>query len=191
MIIKKAEQADVSEIVELIRMAIDDMAMRYTGYEDAEAINRALKDLVCQAQTRFSYNYIHVARYKNQIVGQITAYPADQLLELNVAFEGVFNQNADNRSERLKAVLEAKEGIDGEFYIDSLAIHPNFRGQGVGKLLIKEAEMLASSQGYDKISLLVDLNNSNAEALYEKLNFQVDRHMNVLGHQYKHMVKCL
>ncbi len=191
MVIKKAEEKDCLEVVELIKLAIGDMAETYTGYSDPQSIHTALKSMYLEKGTRFSFQSVHVALLKKRIAGQITAYPARYLSELNLGFKPFYNPNAIDKDQKINSLLESKEVFDDEYYIDSLAVFESYRGLGIARNLIQEVALNAGSEGYNKLSLLVDINNEAAEKLYEKLEFKVDKHINILGHPYKHMIKFI
>lgn len=191
MIIKKADLVESSEVVELIKLAIGDMTLAYTGYDEEAKVDEVLKGLYAHACSRFSCNNVHVAYSQNKLVGQITAYPANFIPDLNLAFEEFYNPNRADKEEKLRALLDSREGFEGEYYIDSLAVFESFRGLGIAHRLIEEVELIAGSAGFEKMSLLVDLNNEKAEKLYEKMSFKTDKHVNILGHPYKHMVKFI
>ena len=53
----------------------------------------------------------------------------------------------------------------------SMAINPNFRGQGLGTLLLEKMFLKLQESGYQRVSLSVDKRNF-AYQLYQKLGFQ-------------------
>ncbi len=52
-----------------------------------------------------------------------------------------------------------------------IAIHPNFRGMGIGRTLMNEIIKQATSEGYPSVSLSVDPQNASAVKLYQQLGF--------------------
>ena len=56
--------------------------------------------------------------------------------------------------------------------IYSLAVHPIFRGRGVGQLLMDRAVDVAYKEGLEKITLEVNISNFSAIHLYEKNGFE-------------------
>lgn len=65
----------------------------------------------------------------------------------------------------------------GECYIADVAVHPDYRGQGVGKLLLRWAEQFAQQEpGVDRLSLYVSGKNQRARKLYEQLGYSVRSH---------------
>lgn len=57
--------------------------------------------------------------------------------------------------------------------------------------LIKAAEIAAYEKGYEKIALLVNLENKRAFSLYKKLGYQEDKTVMLVGEPYVHLVKPL
>jgi ribosomal protein S18 acetylase RimI-like enzyme len=60
-------------------------------------------------------------------------------------------------------------------YLSNLAVHPNYRRQGVGSGLLVGCEKLALSWGFEDIYLHVLENNHTARQLYFKLGYRVHK----------------
>ncbi len=60
--------------------------------------------------------------------------------------------------------------------VHDLAVHPDFRGQGVGRLLLGEVARAAGRLGCVKITLEVYEDNLSARKLYESCGFEQNRH---------------
>jgi len=63
--------------------------------------------------------------------------------------------------------------IADEAHISTLAVHPDFRGQGIGRKLLEEALLVASRLGADLVTLEVRASNQRPIDLYKKFGFQV------------------
>ncbi len=62
-------------------------------------------------------------------------------------------------------------GQGGEGSVQSIAVSPELRGKGVGEMLMRAAiDHLAGR--YERVSLLVDVNNETAIRLYRRLSFK-------------------
>lgn len=57
--------------------------------------------------------------------------------------------------------------------IQSLRVHPDLRGQGLGSRLLQECENLVATRSHNQISLSVTLDNTAARRLYERLGYHV------------------
>jgi ribosomal protein S18 acetylase RimI-like enzyme len=55
--------------------------------------------------------------------------------------------------------------------LQSLRVHPAFRGQKIGTLLIEAAEKLIEERGHHRIGLSVGVDNPHAQRLYERLGY--------------------
>jgi ribosomal protein S18 acetylase RimI-like enzyme len=55
--------------------------------------------------------------------------------------------------------------------LNSFVVAENFRGMGVGRLLVKNAEYMSKRRGFKKIGLLVSVRNKKAQLLYENLGY--------------------
>lgn len=57
-------------------------------------------------------------------------------------------------------------------YLGGVAIHPNFKGIGLGTLMMQEIILLAKAQKKHRIELTTASENVTASRLYEKMGFQ-------------------
>lgn len=59
-----------------------------------------------------------------------------------------------------------------EAHITNIAIHPDYRGQGLGEAILTYVMALAKTLGANKMTLEVRVSNLVAQSLYEKLGFE-------------------
>jgi ribosomal protein S18 acetylase RimI-like enzyme len=71
--------------------------------------------------------------------------------------------------------LLSKKVEEDESYISHIAVHPDFRGRGVGRGLMAEAERLSREGGKDRITLYVASDNASAKGLYLACGFHTVR----------------
>ena len=71
------------------------------------------------------------------------------------------------------------EPLEGEAYIDGLAVASEFRGRGIGTRLIDALERWAADRGMETLCLEVVDINSRAEKLYRTLGFETVRNQTV------------
>ncbi|GAB3411337.1 GNAT family N-acetyltransferase [Flindersiella endophytica] len=55
--------------------------------------------------------------------------------------------------------------------IYGLHVEPRLRGRGIGTALVREAEARAERRGFRRVGISVDLDNSRAARLYERLGY--------------------
>ena len=67
-------------------------------------------------------------------------------------------------------------GYDGHRgWINYLAVHPDFRGQGYGKQVMENVESELRKRGCPKINLQIRSGNDRVTAFYQKLGFRYDQ----------------
>ncbi|GAA0180504.1 hypothetical protein SH2C18_31850 [Clostridium sediminicola] len=63
--------------------------------------------------------------------------------------------------------------------LSNIAVHPKYKGQGLGKILISFAETIAREKGYNSLSLATHIKLLNNIKYYKKLGFEeIDRDEN-------------
>ena len=76
----------------------------------------------------------------------------------------------------------AMGGYDGHRGVmNYLAIHPGFRGNGFGKLLVKEVEKRLVEKGCPKVNLLVRSDNTEVGSFYESINYEKQEDVFIFG----------
>lgn len=78
------------------------------------------------------------------------------------------------------------EAVPGEYYVDSLAVLPEYRGQGIGRALLQRAVTQGRELGL-KVTLAVEYDNARAQHLYRSLGFAPDGNLFIFGHDYQKM----
>jgi ribosomal protein S18 acetylase RimI-like enzyme len=81
----------------------------------------------------------------------------------------------------------AIETVPGEYYLDSMAILPEYRSRNIGKILIMEAIKIAKQQNFKKVVLIVDVNKPHLFKYYESIGFREVGKLEFFGHVYKRM----
>lgn len=180
IIIRNADSADITLVANVVCMAL--------GEELAEKLCGGLgislmEQVVASKDTVYSYKNTLVAELKGQTVGALVGYDGAKMWELRKpTFEMI--QKATGETPELE-----EETSPGEFYIDSLAVLPDYRGMGIGTKLVLEASKRAFRSGFERVALLVDTDNHSTEILYKSLGFKRDTLLSFLGHKMWHMVK--
>lgn len=72
------------------------------------------------------------------------------------------------------AIFEERARPD-EMIVESLAVAPEFRGRGIGSLLLEEAVAQAKKQGFVRVRLYVASGNERALSFYHRHKFVVTR----------------
>ncbi len=183
--IRPGRPSDAPEIATLIMQAMSEDCCRYFYGDEytANDFHRLMCDLVARQDTQYSYlNSICAADENDRTVGVVVCYDGADLHRLRRPFidsvKRVFGRDFSDL---------ADETASGELYLDSLAVEPAHRGQGIAKSLLRAAVAKARATGAGPAGLLVDTNNPNAERLYKSVGFKVVGSNVWGGHPMKHM----
>ncbi len=162
--IRPATVADAALIAKAVAMGIGDVETleNYCG-ADYESV---LTDIAATTGTQYSWQNALVAEVDGQGAGAIVGYDGAKLYDLR---KGTLQVVMD-RVGKIPAI--ADETQPGEYYIDTLAVLPEFRGMGIGKALIDAFCSNVFRQGYTCVGLIVDDQNLSAQALYVSLGFE-------------------
>ena len=76
-----------------------------------------------------------------------------------------------------------------EWYLDSIAVDPDYQGQGIGGRLLKALPEFVRQDGDTIIGLNVDFANPAAERLYSRHGFKKVGTKKIGDHMYDHMQK--
>lgn len=119
--------------------------------------SRAIRD-----RGDFSWHNTHILEIDGEPVGMVmgfrvpTPYDPPDLTKLHRA---------------ARPLVELEGLAAGTWYINAIAIYPEYRGKGHGKKLISKAEALARNAEASRLSLIVVSANEGACAFYRKLGF--------------------
>ena len=179
--VRAARREDAAVIAHAVAMAIgDEIALcNYCG-EDYMAV---LKDIAAADATQYSWRYALVAEVDGAAIGAVVGYDGGELMALrNGTFEVL--KRAIGRVPNIVDETEA-----GEYYLDSIAVEPEFRSCGVGRALILSLCDRAAAEGHSRVGLIVDCSNPQAERLYSSLGFERVGERIFFGHQMWHLQK--
>ena len=81
------------------------------------------------------------------------------------------------------------ETLPGEWYLDSLAVLPEFRRAGIGKMLVMDAIERGRNAGYAQFTLLAEKSSTHLVEYYTRLGFAIESSKLYLGNAYWRMVR--
>ena len=82
-------------------------------------------------------------------------------------------------------IFDYDEVLQGEFYLDTLFVFSNARGEGIGNKLLTEFV----NSGEAKLSLNVAQSNNRARKLYESYGFKKECEIFIGHEEYDHLIK--
>ena len=185
IVIREATKAQASDIAQLIMMAMtDDCCQHFCGVgHGLEDFLKMMTSLVEREDSQYSYRNTLVAMADEKVVGIAVSYDGSKLHQLRQAFIQAAKEYIGKDHSSMDDETQA-----GELYLDSLAVLPEFRRQGIAQRLLNATKGKADKMGLPCVGLLVDKGNPVGEALYASVGF---RYMNDSwwgGHPMKHLV---
>ena len=179
--IRKATKNDKSLIASVISMAIGkEQIISYCGID----YNIVLEELVCLDLSQYSYNNVLIAEVDGTPAGAVIGYDGAELHNLRKTTLELIH----NHTEKELSITDETDA--SEFYLDSIAVLPEYRGMGIASKLILTMNEIATKQYNKPLGLLVDFENPKAERLYKSLGFERVEVKDFLGHKMWHLVKA-
>lgn len=167
--IVSATTSDTDHIVRLIMTAMtDDCCLYYAGNgRTLDDFARVLRRLVTEEHSQYSYrNTLLAVGDRRTVLGACVAYDGGELHRLREAFFAAMREEIGRTFDRFD-----DETAAGEYYIDSLAVYPEYRRRGIASMLLRATCRKAQALGLTA-GLLVDTENPNAERMYTALGFR-------------------
>lgn len=140
-----------------------------------------------EADTMYSWKHAIMAVVDGVPAGCLIAYEGRHYLTLRQRTWGSLWDNVD--SELLSRV--EPETAAGEYYLDSMAILPEYRGRGIGRLLMTHAFGKGREAGCACSTLLVSQEKPKLEAYYRSVGCEKCGEMDFFGHCYDKMRRAL
>lgn len=145
-----------------------------------------LAPLAAREDTLYSYRHALVAEVDGEVAGTLISYPGEYYHQMR---NTTFRELPHFRELDLDAMPD--EAGAGEYYLDTLAVLPQYRRRGVGTSLMQARIAWAEQNHPDlSISLLVDPDNLNGQRIYTRLGFVItDWNVVAFNHLYWKMIK--
>lgn len=182
--IRKAVQADRKDAAVLLYNALHDIAVKLTGGTTKEEVLQGLEYWFRQPDNRLSYENCLVEQIDGHVVGIIVLYHGSEAEKLDAPIVKKLRRLHNDPS-----IILEKEAEYDEYYIDTLSVHPDYEGQGIGTSLIRAAEEAARARSYTKISILVEITNDRAFSLYKRIGYTQDKIVSLIGEPFAHLTK--
>lgn len=143
---------------------------------------REFGDLICSRHdVLYSSDNSTIATVQGKPVGMVTAYDGRFYHDWQVQTFALVKEHLGIEFPGME-----DEAVPGEYYIDSLAVLPEYQGHGIGTQLLRFAMANGQSLGLT-CTLAVDPDNPAARRLYESLGFREAGTLFIFGHNYTKM----
>ncbi len=133
-----------------------------------------LKAACSRNDTLYSWKQTRLLRYEGQLAGGLVSY------------DGATHEERRKRTwvmpdGRLLSSGDIPETTAGEYYLDSLAIVPEFRGHGLWRLLFDDAVEMAKRDGFHRIALIYDVSYPPLAQRYTSYGFVPEESFEYFG----------
>lgn len=173
--VRPARRYDAELIAEAVCMAV--------GYDSSSPLYPVFLQLAQREQTQYSYLNGLIGEVDGVAAGAIVGYDGALLEQLRQPIYPLLEQH-------LGTVPHIEDETEaGEYYLDSLGVLAKYRGHGVGRALVNAMCNKAFEEGHRCAGLIVDVDNPEAERLYNSLGFERVGTKRFLGHHMWHLQK--
>ena len=189
--LRKATAADASFLAMVVSEALDSDVMEC--YEAANGVIPAdrrqlmavLESVILHPDTLYTWRHATIAQNAGgEAIGALVAYEGDDYMQRR---DTTFSMFSSVMPLQFDVDTMDAETVVGEYYLDSLAVLPSYRGRGVARMLLQSGIDTAHRLNRPAI-LACEPNNVNAKRLYESLGFRATGMYSLFGHTYWRMV---
>ena len=173
--VRKARPEDFPAAARLLHLSAADMYDRFTG--GRERALRVLERSLSEPGNASSAETIWLVEIDERPVGVMAAFPVDEAGDRSRAFLSLALRSAPPWHWPKALYLywvggrAAPTPPASAFYVDALAISPDFRRRGAARALLAEAEREARKRHLPAIALDTTIDNHPARALYDREGF--------------------
>ena len=165
--LRPAVKSDIPHLARFLQMAGGGLLDAI--YHDLVSGRSVAETMEARFSNEASYNhyrYATVAVVDGEIAGGVNLYAMD---------DPALHWKDPIVPEERRVVLQPFKYLEapGGLYVDFIAVHPGFRGKGVGKLLLAFALSEARRRGLPFVHLHVFEENRGAVKLYRSLGFEI------------------
>lgn len=176
---------DADIVVTLLIEAMGDIAYRLSGTNNHDECEAILKSHFLGENSRISYQRCWIIEADGKVCGALVCYGGDKAKKYDD-----WTRTEIRKHFQHDQIIDS-ECEEDEFYIDSIAIDPLYRGQRFSAFLIDKSKEMAKEYGYQRVSLIVDLEKGGLKQYYKSLGFKEDGLTVVYQHSYARMIFTL
>lgn len=180
--IRQAKPEDKREIAELSYIIWEDMELPIVQQFTKAQVVSWLEQVITKTPYRTYYGNVLVYEVEGKIAGIIVTYKGEEEMDLEANW---LKLDLPEEARKMGTPLPLKEAEDGELYIETVAVFPEYRGKGIATQLM---HYVIEGHRDQKISLSCDYENIGAYHLYQRLGFETEGTVDLYGHLYRHMV---
>ncbi len=162
-IIRKARQEDAVHLAALVDIAGEGLPVHLWQHMAAEGQSpvefgraRAMRE-----EGGFTYRNAHMLEVDGEIAGGLISYRL-----------GDQDHDLSDVPPLVRGLVELEMEVSGYWYVNVVAVYPEYRGRGLGTLLLDHADTLGREAGCDGTAIIVASGNAGANRLYERQGYR-------------------
>ena len=177
ILIRNAGEEDIPFVAGCVLAAVGLYDFKTSSVETSTA------EQVCGTDgTLYSFRNARIATVAGTPIGCLVSYPGT-IYESARKFTFSFFEKDGHKVHHTDT-----ECFPDEYYLDSMAILPAFRGYGIGHILMQDGIRIAREKGFKKVSLIVESDRDNLAEYYASLGFAPEREIDAFGDRYTRMI---
>ncbi|PQF24064.1 GNAT family N-acetyltransferase [Enterococcus mundtii] len=184
--IRNAKKEDAVAIAPLILVILKDMELPFLLKYGEEKTLEILEEAITDPDYRYSYTRGIVDEREGKVAGIVYGYTDEEEPIIDQPFEKYLQKHGIHEPVQM---FTDKETFPNEWYLESICVAEEFRGQGIGSSLLEALPEIVKKYKRQVIGLSVDKGNPKARKLYERHGFKVVGQRTISGHLYDHMQK--
>ena len=180
--IRKATKEDI-KVIEGLFDFIKSLEIDILKDYSEEKVFKILKYVFSSEYDRFSYKNCMVYEKEGEIKGFSFTYHYDEVEKMKKFWYDEIISYFGLKEDTI--IFDYDEVLQGEFYLDTLFVFSDARGEGIGNKLL--TEFVNSEEA--KLSLNVAQSNNRARKLYESYGFKKECEIFIGHEEYDHLIK--
>ncbi|MCM1035200.1 MAG: GNAT family N-acetyltransferase [Paludibacter sp.] len=178
--IRPAAFSDAPFVAECVYAALGEDFRNASAEEKRTKLMR-MTTICEQEDTLYSWRNTYVAVVGEKLAGALVSYEGARYADLR---KNTFQRLGDLVSVEAQTMVD--ETVAGEYYLDSLAVMPEFRRQGIARELLLDAISRARTYPCNMATLVV-IPDSMAMQFYKTLGFRPENILYLFGEDYLRM----
>lgn len=140
---------------------------------------------ICMREdTLYSFRHALIVSVDGADAGCIISYPGEKYGQMRKqTFSLIAQHNPEINPEET-----GQETFPGEYYLDTMALMPQFRGLGLGVNILSRAIERGARLGYSKFSLIVAHTHPKLHTMYTRVGFRDHSELVFFGEMYTRMI---
>lgn len=186
IIIRPAKETDSSIIARCVLAAMELLDFNADTPTEMLVPLKNLEKATLDDTRLYSCHNSLIAEIDGEAVGCLISYSGDRYATLRKrTFDILYEESGlDLRGNPM-------ETYPGEYYLDCMAIKPEYRRKGIGHLLMSKAIENGKAMGIRRFTLLVEKSHDRLAEYYAQLGFVPKEEMFAFGEVYVKMELCI